>query len=123
MSVVTRYVREKDLSDLAAVPPRAYVAFEGLDGLEAMPARSRIADGAYWFGLPAEDAERLPPSAQVRLLVDDGCFWFELRAITVRGVAAPIAPPWGDDALRWFEIQPERVAAWDYGRLRKEAGS
>ncbi len=56
---------------------------------------------------------------EVHLVRDDGRFWFELRALAVRGVlrradAGPV-----DQGLRWYVLDPGRTVAWDYGALRE----
>jgi hypothetical protein len=55
--------------------------------------------------------------------VDAGRYWFELRAVTLRGrlVAAPEPPAHAASDLVWLELVPERSVAWDYGTLHEEA--
>jgi hypothetical protein len=57
------------------------------------------------------------------LLLDDGRFWFELRAVTHRGrlVASSPPPSTEESPLRWFEFVPDHTVAWDYGMLHEEA--
>jgi hypothetical protein len=63
---------------------------------------------------------------RIVLLVDDGRYWFELRAAVWRGtVRAEHEEPAGasaGDELVWFRFEPRRVAAWDYGQLREDPG-
>ncbi len=56
------------------------------------------------------------------MLVDDGPYWFQLRGVSVRGIAIPVDPPLGDEleALAWYAIEVRRVLAWDYGAIREE---
>ncbi len=55
------------------------------------------------------------------MTVDDGPYWFELRGISVRGVARRgEAPPSRPEAgLTWYALEPRRVLAWDYAALRR----
>jgi hypothetical protein len=88
---------------------------------QALPVAFRWRDGRYLVGLPRAGA--LAPGAPVALSVDDGWYWWDLRAVLVRGaLAATEGPPdaaSGAD-LAWFELVPRAVTAWDYGRLHEE---
>jgi len=118
-----------DLADLAEAPPRAAIAFATDDGPTCLPVvMRRQADGI----LVGADPGALPSGGlpeRAVLLVDDGRFWFELRAVVWRGRLEPAsAPPEGaagepgDGGLVWLRLVPRRVAAWDYGRLREVPG-
>ena len=53
------------------------------------------------------------------LLIDDGWFYFELRGLRVRGALRDnAAPPGLDPELRWLELEPSKINAWDYGSMR-----
>ena len=75
----------------------------------------------HLFGVDADSAPALDQQ-EVVLLVDDGPYWFQLRGVSVRGIAVPVDPPLGDEpeALAWYAIEARRVLAWDYGAIREE---
>jgi hypothetical protein len=60
---------------------------------------------------------------RVVLVVDEGAYWFDLRAAVWRGTVTertvgPVSA--GDDSLVWFHFEPLHFAGWDYGRLHEE---
>jgi hypothetical protein len=116
---VTRDVDPSQVQDLLEDPPRAAVAFVDAEQVEIVPARARWADGVHAFAVRSADAPDLS-GRQVVLIRDDGLYWFELRGVSVRGVARPRTTPnaHGDPGTAWYSIEPRRVLAWDYGRLR-----
>jgi hypothetical protein len=116
---VTRDVEVSAVRDLLDHPPRATVAFVEGEAVTLLPVRARHRTGAYQFGIPAGRAGNLD-TREVVLVVDDGRYWFELRGVSVRGVAARIEPPEDTaDRLEWYAITPRRVLAWDYAAIRK----
>lgn len=117
---VTRDVEPSSLGDLLEHPPRATVAFVDRREAEVVPARARYHAGTYRFGVRPEVATGLD-GREVLLVMDDGQYWFELRGISVRGVARRVerADAGEADALAWYAIEPRRVLAWDYGTLRE----
>jgi hypothetical protein len=125
MAHVTQRVDPAELADLLERPPRAAIAFAAGERIEMLPVVYRREGGRHRVGVARG---LLPPGGapeRAVLLVDDGRYWFELRAVTLRGrlVAAP-EPPAGVASERlWLELVPEHSVAWDYGRLRDEAGS
>ncbi|MBE3560087.1 MAG: hypothetical protein IMW89_12805 [Ktedonobacteraceae bacterium] len=54
------------------------------------------------------------------MLVDEGIYFFDLRAIYIRGHAKPVEAP-GDASAghTWFELVPLKTVAWDYGTMRE----
>jgi hypothetical protein len=89
------------------------------DEVDVLPVRARFHGDTCRFGvLPggATDFE----NREVSLVIDDGMYWFELRGVSVRGMAAPHAAPAETAAagLTWYAIEPRRVLAWDYGTIR-----
>ena len=123
MARVTQRVDPADLDDLLERPRRAAVAFCDGARIEAVPVAYRRRGGRHWIGVARE---ALPPSGapeRAVLLTDDGRYWFDLRAVTLRGrlVAAPRPPGERSVDLAWWEVVPERIVAWDYARLREEA--
>jgi hypothetical protein len=117
---VTRDVGPEAVPDLLERPPRAAVAFLDGEQVDVLPAKARTLDGVHLFAVRGRDDLG---GREVALVRDDGPWWFELRAVTVRGVARPAAPAAGEDGtgLAWYAVEPRRVIAWDYGSLR-EAG-
>jgi hypothetical protein len=114
---VTRDVDPAALQDLYGAPPRASVAFVDRQAIDVVPARARVQGQAYEFGVSSSDAPDLS-DREVVLVIDDGPYWFQLRGISVRGIATRIAG--SADGLAWYAIPPQRVLAWDYGSLREE---
>jgi hypothetical protein len=125
MGRVTQRVDPTHVADLLERPPRAAIAFARDATVEPVPVSYRRSDGRSWLGVSRETlpGEQLPERAT--LLLDDGRYWFELRAVTLRGrlTAATQPPPGGDGRLLWLEFVPDHVVAWDYGTLHEESGS
>lgn len=121
MKKVTRNIDFASAQDLLAGDRRACLAFAGADGAQVEPAVLQWRDGRYLVGIPAR-ADGLPAAgAEVVLLVDEGVYFFQLRALYVRGTAQPSAPPAGDmpAGCRWIELLPTKTVAWDYGQMRE----
>jgi hypothetical protein len=64
---------------------------------------------------------RMPIAGQeVVLLIDEGIYFFDLRAIYIRGRVKSAEAPRDAPAGRiWFEVIPLKTVAWDYGMLRE----
>lgn len=116
MKRVTRSVRPEDLPDLLAKAPRATLAFVRDGAIQAIPVAFKFDAGRYLVGLP-QDIER--PAGRVKLLVDDGPWYFDLRGFWARGPLAPCDAPAAGDGAAWFELTPEKTAAWHYGSMRE----
>jgi hypothetical protein len=120
----TRRVAAQDLRELLEAAPRANVAFRSGDGVQAAPVAFRFQAGRYWIGVPTTEAgPMLGPGEVVKLLIDEGRWFFQLRGLWVRGhtMAADRVPEGAAGSLAWLELRPEKVVAWDYGRLREVA--
>ncbi len=117
---VTRDVEVSAVGDLLQHPPRAIVAFVEGGAVDVLPARALCSADTCRFGVTADVAPDLD-RREVVLVIDDGPYWFELRGISVRGVAEHSAPPDTGESrsLRWYTIRPRRVLAWDYGAIRE----
>lgn len=117
---VTRDVEPSALADLLEHPPRATVAFIDRDEVDAVPVRARCRADTNRFGVPPEVATDFE-NREVVLVIDDGPYWFELRGISVRGLARRIAraEPGETDALAWYAIDTRRILAWDYAAIRE----
>lgn len=120
MTRVTRDIDPDSARDLLERVPRACIAFAADDGPAAQPIRLMWWDERYLIGIPV-GAARLPSTGdEVVLLVDEGVYFFDLRAIYIRGRVEPAeAPADAPDGHIWFEILPTRTVAWDYGMLRE----
>jgi hypothetical protein len=117
---VTRDVAPSAVQNLLDHPPRATVAFVDREVVDLLPANARCTADVYRFGISAEAVLNLA-DREVVLVIDDGRYWFELRGISVRGMARRIDAPTGAEAgLAWYAIEPWRVLAWDYGAIREE---
>jgi len=119
-----RVIRDVDpaaVGDLLDHPPRATVAFVDRGVVDLLPVRVRCGADSYRFGVAADPSPDLA-GREVVLVLDDGPFWFELRGISVRGVATRVDPPepQATERLAWYAIAPRRVLAWDYGTIREE---
>lgn len=115
---VTRDVDPSSLPDLREHPPRATVAFVDRDEAIVLPVRARYRDDTYEFGVPVDVAFE---NREVVLITDDGPYWFDLRGVSVRGLARRLerAAPNAADALAWYAIEPRRILAWDYAAMRE----
>jgi nitroimidazol reductase NimA-like FMN-containing flavoprotein (pyridoxamine 5'-phosphate oxidase superfamily) len=120
MKRVTRDIDPVDAQDLLERVPRACLAFAYDHGPYAQPIAFVWLDGRYLAGIP--ETTNLQPAVdqEVVLLVDEGVYFFDLRAIYIRGRVKPAETPNGALAGRtWFEVLPLKTVAWDYGTLRE----
>jgi hypothetical protein len=115
-----RVIRDVDpaaVGDLRDRPPRASVAFVEGDAVDVLPATARFSLDVYQFAVLADVSPDLT-HREVVLVIDDGPYWFELRGISVRGIAERLAA--GAGGLAWYAIDARRILAWDYGAIREE---
>ena len=115
---VTRDVEPAALADLRDAPPRASVTFVDGGVVDVLPAKAQFAAGAYQFAVSVSVCPDLS-HREVVLVIDDGPYWFQLRGLSVRGIAAPAAGT-AADGLAWYTIAVRRILAWDYGAIRAE---
>jgi hypothetical protein len=117
---VTRDVEPSTLTDLLEHAPRATVAFIDRDRVDVLPVRARCGADTYRFGALSEVAVDLE-NREIVLVIDDGPYFFELRGISVRGLARRIdhAEPGDAGAVAWYVIEPRRIVAWDYAAMRE----
>ena len=120
MKHITRDIDPADAHDLLERVPRACLSFASDDGPCAQPIAFVWRDDRYLVGIP-EAANRQPVIDQEAVLLgDEGMYFFDLRAIYIRGHVKPIDTPDGAPAgRRWFEVIPLKTVAWDYGMLRE----
>jgi hypothetical protein len=57
----------------------------------------------------------------VKLQIDDGMYYFDMRGIWIRGRArfSEERPKGGSPGLNWFQLAPEKLVAWDFGAMRE----
>ena len=119
MKRITRDIDPSDARDLLERVPRACVGFAGDDGPIAEPVTFALIKERYLTGFTAEASQHPVAGEEVVLLLDEGLHFFDLRAIYIRGRAEPIdAPEGGPDRCAWFAVEPTKMVAWDYGRMR-----
>lgn len=122
---MTRAAQPEDLRDLLDNAPRANIAFNNGGAIEAVPVDFRFHHKQYWVGMPRDGVGAMPEADdRVRLLIDDGCYHFDLRGMWVRGTLSQAEiPPWdGSPSLAWFRVEPAKIVVWDYGAMREAGG-
>lgn len=123
---VTQRVPVDGLADLDTRPRRAALAFVDGRGPVGTPALVRHVDGQLLVGVARAEVPSGPPPRRAALVVDDGWYWFELRAVVRRGTLDDVDAGPGRDAagagdeIRWFAFSTTSGIAWDYGRLHEE---
>ena len=120
MKLVTRDIDPDSALDLLEQVPRACLSFSSAHGPIVQPVGLLWHEGRYLASVPG-DVKNPPLSGQeVVLLVDEGIYYFDLRAIYIRGqVVATEVPPDMPAGRMWFEVVPLKTVAWDYGSLRE----
>jgi hypothetical protein len=120
MKQVTRDIDPTQAQDLLARGARACLAFASPQGPQVLPVRLLWQEHRYLVSLPLGAAPQPLAGQEAVLLVDDGIYYFELRALYIRGATQPLLAPQGtaDDRI-WFELQAQKTVAWDYGALRE----
>ena len=122
VSRVTQRVDPSSLDGLVAGPPRAAIAFVQGTRVEAVPVALHRDGERIWIGIDPSVLPGSETSAPAVALVDDGRYWFELRAITWRGRLVPGTAPATEppNGLRWFEFLADSSVSWDYATLHEE---
>jgi hypothetical protein len=119
MTRITRNIDPAEARDLLERVPRACVAF-GHESPQADLVTVVFKHDRYLLGMTLSAASHPAVGDEVVLLVDEGCQFFDLRAIYVRGyVQLPSEVQGLPGDLLWFEVQPTRTVAWDYGSIRE----
>ena len=120
MKQVTRNIDPVCAQDLLERVPRACLCFASEQGPQAQPIVLVWQDGRYQAGIPL-DADRLPGSGQeVVLLIDEGIYSFDLRAIYIGGQVKQASAPRDAPASRTcLEVVPLKTVAWDDGMFRE----
>jgi hypothetical protein len=120
MKIVTRDVDPDSALDLLERVPRACLSFASDPGPIVQPVELLWRDGRCWVSFPGNAEHQVLPGQEVVLLVDEGIYYFDLRAIYIRGQAKVAeVPPDMPAGRKWFEVIPLKTVAWDYGTLRE----
>ena len=88
-------------------PPRATVAFVEREAVDLVPVQACYRGGTHVFGVVADGAPDLH-HREVLLVLDAGAYWFELRGVSVRGVAERVESPGAGSSERlvWYAVTP-----------------
>ena len=120
MKLVTRDVDLESVRDLLERVPRACLSFASDHGPQLQPVGLQWLENRYLVSISGETEVQPFPGQEVVLLVDEGIYYFALRAIYIRGQLNPTeAPPDAPPGRMWFEVVPIKTVAWDYGTLRE----
>jgi hypothetical protein len=120
MKQITRNIDFNAAHDLLERVPRACIAFAHDDGPQSQPVALVWRDNRYLVGMPQTVGLQPDSGQEVVLLLDEGVYFFDLRAIYIRGHVQPAEIPIDAPAEHtWFELLPIKTAAWDYGTLRE----
>ncbi len=120
MKRISRNIDPRCVRDLLERVPHACICFVCDQGPQAQPVMLVWHDDRYLVGIPEQTERRPGPDQEVVLLVDEGVYFFDLRAIYIRGRVKPAEAPRDAPAGRtWFEVVPLKTVAWDYGTLRE----
>jgi hypothetical protein len=117
---VTRDIHLDQARDLLERVPRACLAYACDDGPLAQPVELKWQAERYFVGVPEKARQQPVAGQEAVLLVDEGVYFFTLRAIYIRGAVQPAETPKDAPAGHiWFELFPLKTVAWDYGMLRE----
>ncbi|MBF8286542.1 MAG: hypothetical protein HW393_356 [Dehalococcoidia bacterium] len=122
MKRITNAVDPEKMWDLLERVPRACIAFNNGGMVEVVPVEFRFQKGRCWIGVSGEGSEPTPePNEPVKLLIDEGMYYFDMRGIWIRGRAlfSEERPVGGSPAVIWFQLVPEKFVAWDFGAMRE----
>jgi hypothetical protein len=120
---ISNRVRPEHLRELFEALRTATLAYVDPAGaLHALPVAFRWEGGRTHVGLPREGCPTgLGTGATIAVTADAGFYWWDLRALLVRGSLVAAGPPAAaDPALDWFEVVPRTTTAWDYSTLHEE---
>jgi len=120
MKRITNAVDPERMQDLLERVPRACMAFNNAGIVELEPVEFRLQEGRCWIGMSGESGPAPGPHETVKLLIDEGMYYFDMRGIWIRGraVFSEECPEGGSPALNWFQLDPEKLVAWDFGAMR-----
>lgn len=122
MRRITHVMDLENMRDLLERAPRACIAFNDAGRVELVPVDFRFQKGRYWVGLSGAGCGPAPGADKpVKLLIDEGMYYFDMRGVWIRGRAffGEERPEGGPSALNWFQLLPDKFVAWDFGAMRK----
>jgi hypothetical protein len=122
MGRITHAVDSEKMWGLLERVPRACIAFLSAGMVDVLPVEFRFQEGRYWIGISGGGSGPAPgPEESVKLLIDEGMYYFDMRGIWIRGRAlfSEERPEAGSPALNWFQLVPEKSIAWDFGAMRE----
>ena len=121
MRRITNAVDPEKMRDLLERVPRACIAFNNAGIVELAPVEFRFQAGRYWIGVSGESGPGPGPDEPVKLLIDEGMYYFDMRGIWIRGRAllSEERPEGDSPAVNWFQLVPEKFVAWDFGAMRE----
>jgi hypothetical protein len=119
MRPISHAVEPEEMRDLLERPPRACIVWVTAGIAEVEPVELRFQEGRYWIGV-SPDGSAPGPNEPLKLLVDEGMSYFDMRGIWIGGRTAfsEERPEDASPALNWFELAPENSLAWDFGAIR-----
>jgi hypothetical protein len=121
MKRITNAVDPEKMRGLLERVPRACVAFNNAGTSEIVPVEFRFQAGRYWIGMSGESRAAPGPDEPVKLLIDEGMYYFDMRGIWIRGRAllSEERPEGGSPDVNWLQLIPEKSVAWDFGAMRE----
>ena len=121
MRRITNAVDPAKMRDLLESAPRACVVFINAGTVEVVPVEFRFQQGRYWIGMSGGGSGPAPgPDEPVKLLIDEGMYYFDMRGIWIRGRALfSEERPEAGLVLNWFQLVPEKFVAWDFAAMRE----
>jgi len=122
MKQVTRNIDPESARDLLERVPRACIAFAVGNKPQIQPVQLHWRAPQYRIGISQSAVNQPVTGQEIVLLVDEGIYYFQLRAIYIRGTLQPIQQPSDESTgLVWFEMTPAKTIAWDYGTMHEVA--
>lgn len=120
MKRVTRDIDPGNARDLLKRVPRACLCCACDHSPQAQPVEVVWHDDHFLVGIPQHVDCQPGPGQEVVLLIDEGVYFFDLRAVYIRGQVKP-AETCGEmpTSHTWLEVVPLKMVAWDYGTLRE----
>jgi hypothetical protein len=126
MRRITHAVDPEKMRGLLERVPRACMAFADAGIADVVPVEFRLQEGRYWIGISGGGSGPVRGADEpVKLLVDEGMYYFDMRGIWIRGrlLFSEERPDAGSPALNWFQLVPEKFVAWDFGAMREVMGN